>query len=147
MAHRPALYQAIDYKRAMPTRHSERRDDGAQPDLYGMAITHVARHGVMVVFEFGASCSAMVRARDPATPASENRSFRIVGELVALSGATRAASEKQRTRGDELSGLTIMREMRCRPPPLPRAYCGCGQVKCASMTRTSRGLTEFSGPR
>ena len=36
-----ALYQAIDYKRAMRYEAFVRGEtDGAQPDLYGMAITH-----------------------------------------------------------------------------------------------------------
>ena len=38
---RPALYQAIDYKRAMRYEAFVRGEtDGAQPDLYGVAITH-----------------------------------------------------------------------------------------------------------
>jgi len=53
---RPALYQAIDYKRAMRYEAFVRGEtDGAQPDLYGMAITH--RRSAWrdwLFFEFGA---------------------------------------------------------------------------------------------
>ena len=53
---RPALYQAIDYRRAMRYEAFVRGEtDGAQPDLYGVAITH--RRSAWrdwLFFEFGA---------------------------------------------------------------------------------------------
>jgi hypothetical protein len=53
---RPALYQAIDYKRAMRYEAYVRGEtDGTQPDLYGIAVTH--RRSAWrdwLFFEFGA---------------------------------------------------------------------------------------------
>jgi hypothetical protein len=53
---RPALYQAIDYRRAMRYEAFVRGEtDGTEPDLYGVAVTH--RRSAWrdwLFFEFGA---------------------------------------------------------------------------------------------